>query len=99
MGSLGVPLTSLHRNVARYLFLDTHLYLSNDFAFHALALDEHRKQFDVLDSHCGQCSSRGSSVAYVGTGRTALVRGCTRKRWRWLSKRYSRPSAAEVANG
>jgi uncharacterized protein (DUF2235 family) len=46
VGSLGNPLTSLRRNVIRYLFLDTHLYHSNEFAFHALALDEHRRQFE-----------------------------------------------------
>ena len=45
VGSLGNPLVGLRRNIARHLFLDTHLYLSNQFAFHALALDEHRAQF------------------------------------------------------
>ena len=33
-------------NINRYRFLDTHLYRSNEFAFHALALDEHRAQFE-----------------------------------------------------
>jgi hypothetical protein len=37
---------SLRRNVTQYLFLDTHLRLSNEFAFQAVALDEHRKQFE-----------------------------------------------------
>jgi uncharacterized protein (DUF2235 family) len=46
VGSLGNPLAGSRGNVARYLFLDTHLYLSNEFAFHALALDEHRRQFE-----------------------------------------------------
>ena len=45
VGSLGNPLVGLRRNIARHLFLDTHLYLYNQFAFHALALDEHRAQF------------------------------------------------------
>jgi uncharacterized protein (DUF2235 family) len=46
VGSLGNPLAGLRKNIARYRFLDTHLYRSNEFAFHALALDEHRKQFE-----------------------------------------------------
>jgi uncharacterized protein (DUF2235 family) len=46
VGSLGNPLTSLRKKVDRFLFLDTHLYLSNEFAFQALALDEHRSQFE-----------------------------------------------------
>lgn len=46
VGSLGNPLAGLRRNIARHRFLDTHLYRSNEFAFHALALDEHRKQFE-----------------------------------------------------
>lgn len=46
VGSLGNPLARPSKNVARYLFLDTHLYLSNEFAFHALALDEHRRRFE-----------------------------------------------------
>ena len=47
VGSLGKPFAVGTRgNVSRYLFLDTHLYLSNEFAFHALALDEHRRQFE-----------------------------------------------------
>jgi uncharacterized protein (DUF2235 family) len=46
VGSMGNPLAGLRRNISQYRFLDTHLYLSNEFAFHALALDEHRKQFE-----------------------------------------------------
>jgi uncharacterized protein (DUF2235 family) len=46
VGSLGNPFARLRKNIVRYRFLDTHLYLSNEFAFHALALDEHRKQFE-----------------------------------------------------
>jgi uncharacterized protein (DUF2235 family) len=46
VGAMGNPLAGLRRNISRYLFLDTHLYHSNEYAFHALALDEHRKQFE-----------------------------------------------------
>ena len=37
--------------VHKYRFLDTHLRLDNEYAFHALALDEHRQELrtDVLD--------------------------------------------------
>ena len=46
VGSLGSPIASLKKKVAQYLFLDTHLRLNNEFAFHALAIDEHRKSFE-----------------------------------------------------
>jgi uncharacterized protein (DUF2235 family) len=46
VGSLGSPLAPLKRKVAKYLFLDTHLRLNNEYAFHALAIDEHRKPFE-----------------------------------------------------
>jgi Uncharacterized alpha/beta hydrolase domain (DUF2235) len=46
VGSLGSPLARLKRKVAEYLFLDTHLRLNNEYAFHALAIDEHRKPFE-----------------------------------------------------
>jgi uncharacterized protein (DUF2235 family) len=47
VGSLGNPLAvGMRGNINRYRFLDTHLYHSNKFAFHALALDEHRAQFE-----------------------------------------------------
>ena len=32
--------------VHKYKFLDTHLRLDNEYAFHALALDEHRHNFE-----------------------------------------------------
>jgi hypothetical protein len=32
--------------VRKYRFLDTHLRLDNEYAFHALALDEHRRNFE-----------------------------------------------------
>lgn len=46
VGSLGSPVSSMSAKVAKYLFLDTHLRLQNEFAFHALALDEHRRSFE-----------------------------------------------------
>ncbi|MEY9194866.1 uncharacterized protein (DUF2235 family) [Bradyrhizobium ottawaense] len=46
VGSLGLPLASAAGKVRKYLFLDTHLRLDNEYAFHALALDEHRKNFE-----------------------------------------------------
>ncbi|NNM72091.1 DUF2235 domain-containing protein [Enterovirga sp. DB1703] len=46
VGSLGNPLGRMHRKVAKYKFLDTHLRLSNQHAFHAVALDEHREPFE-----------------------------------------------------
>ena len=46
VGSVGNPLSSLRTRVAKYRFLDTHLYRSNTYAFHALALDEQRRAFE-----------------------------------------------------
>jgi uncharacterized protein (DUF2235 family) len=46
VGSLGLPLGSVEAKVHKYRFLDTHLRLDNEYAFHALALDEHRKNFE-----------------------------------------------------
>ncbi len=46
VGSVGNPLTSLGSRVKKYRFLDTHLYRSNTFAYHALALDEQRGAFE-----------------------------------------------------
>jgi uncharacterized protein (DUF2235 family) len=46
VGSLGLPLASAAGKVRKYRFLDTHLRLDNEYAFHALALDEHRHNFE-----------------------------------------------------
>jgi uncharacterized protein (DUF2235 family) len=46
VGSLGNPLAPMKGKIARYLFLDTHLRLQNEFAFHALAVDEQRRAFE-----------------------------------------------------
>jgi len=46
VGSLGLPLGSAAAKVHKYRFLDTHLRLDNETAFHALALDEHRHNFE-----------------------------------------------------
>ena len=43
VGALGVPLPWLHRTA--YPFLNTGLRQNNEYAFHALAIDEHRKAF------------------------------------------------------
>jgi len=47
VGSMGLPITSRHTSYERYKFLDTHLRLQNQNAFHALALDEHRQNFEA----------------------------------------------------
>jgi uncharacterized protein (DUF2235 family) len=46
VGSLGLPVWSMSAKVRKYRFLDTHLRLDNEYAFHALALDEHRRNFE-----------------------------------------------------
>jgi uncharacterized protein (DUF2235 family) len=46
VGSLGLPVWSMAAKVRKYRFLDTHLRLDNEYAFHALALDEHRRNFE-----------------------------------------------------
>ena len=47
VGSMGIPHSSAEAKVHKYRFLDTHLRLDNECAFHALALDEHREDFDA----------------------------------------------------
>jgi len=47
VGSMGIPISSAEAKVHKYRFLDTHLRLDNEYAFHALALDEHRADFDA----------------------------------------------------
>lgn len=46
VGSLGSPFASMRKKVAQYLFLDTHLRVQNEYAFHALAVDEQRRSFE-----------------------------------------------------
>ena len=46
VGSMGIPRGSIEAKVHKYRFLDTHLRLDNEYAFHALALDEHREEFE-----------------------------------------------------
>jgi uncharacterized protein (DUF2235 family) len=47
VGALGVPIHFASSfNVSRYRFLETHLRLTNTFAFQALAVDEHRALFE-----------------------------------------------------
>jgi uncharacterized protein (DUF2235 family) len=47
VGSMGIPRGSAEAKVHKYCFLDTHLRLDNEYAFHALALDEHREDFEA----------------------------------------------------
>ncbi|NOJ39063.1 DUF2235 domain-containing protein [Bradyrhizobium australiense] len=47
VGSMGIPVSSAEAKVHKYRFLDTHLRLDNEYAFHALALDEHRADFEA----------------------------------------------------
>lgn len=46
VGSVGSPIASLKSKVRKYSFLDTHLRVQNEFAFQALAIDEHRRSFE-----------------------------------------------------
>ena len=46
VGSLGSPIASMKSKIVKYLGLDTHLRVQNEFAFHALAIDEQRKSFE-----------------------------------------------------
>ena len=46
VGSLGNPVETMRAKVAKYRFLDTHLRLTNQYAFQALAIDEHRGPFE-----------------------------------------------------
>ena len=46
VGSMGNPLASMRSKISSYMYLDTHLRLKNEFAFHALAIDEQRKSFE-----------------------------------------------------
>ena len=51
VGALGIPFPHI-RALTRsgHQFLDTDLRISNDYAFHALAIDEHREALpDTLD--------------------------------------------------
>jgi uncharacterized protein (DUF2235 family) len=46
VGALGVPFGKLPRlSRSNYAFLETDLRINNDFAYHALAIDEHREAF------------------------------------------------------
>ena len=46
VGQLGLPIVSMRLRIKKYCFLDTHLRPDNENAFHALALDEHRRIFE-----------------------------------------------------
>ncbi|MEH2480992.1 uncharacterized protein (DUF2235 family) [Nitrobacteraceae bacterium AZCC 2146] len=69
VGSLGLPIVSAGGKVKRYRFLDTHLRLDNENAFHALALDEHRKNFEptfwTRTAKTGQGAAAPRSIEHV----------------------------------
>ena len=61
VGALGVPLPRLHRRA--YPFLNTGLRQNNEYAFHALAVDEHRRAFaPTLWSNEGATSAKPRPV-------------------------------------
>ena len=47
VGALGVPISGLPFSQKKYQWHDTELSKSVDYAYHAIAIDEHRKDFDV----------------------------------------------------
>ncbi|MES5481528.1 DUF2235 domain-containing protein [Bradyrhizobium sp. INPA03-11B] len=69
VGSLGLPVWSMAAKVHKYRFLDTHLRLDNEYAFHALALDEHRKDFEptfwTKTVKAGQTGAPDRSIEHV----------------------------------
>jgi uncharacterized protein (DUF2235 family) len=60
VGALGVPFPLVHRLFgSAYEFLNTGLRQTNEFAFHAMAIDEHRKEFaPTLWSNQGATSAK-----------------------------------------
>ena len=66
VGSLGVPFAIYRRYIKReqaYPFLNTGLRQSNEYAFHAMAIDEHRKAFrPTLWSNAGAVNAAPRSV-------------------------------------
>jgi uncharacterized protein (DUF2235 family) len=69
VGSMGIPRGSAEAKVHKYRFLDTHLRLDNECAFHALALDEHREDFDATfwtrTVKKGEAGAPDRSIAHV----------------------------------
>ena len=64
VGSLGSPFAATAKKVTNYMFLDTHLRVQNEFAFHALAIDEQRKSFEpTLWTRTTDNSASASPVA------------------------------------
>jgi uncharacterized protein (DUF2235 family) len=66
VGALGVPLAVYRRYIKReqaYPFLNTGLRQSNEYAFHAMAIDEHRKAFrPTLWSNAGAVNAAARSI-------------------------------------
>jgi uncharacterized protein (DUF2235 family) len=69
VGSLGLPVASAAGKVHKFRFLDTHLRLDNEYAFHALALDEHRHNFEptfwTRTVQTGQASAPDRPIEHV----------------------------------
>lgn len=85
VGSVGNPLSSMRSKVAKYRFLDTHLYLSNTYAFHALALDEHRRAFEA--------------TFWTQTADNDKVATCPRRRLDQVEQRWFAGAHANVGGG
>lgn len=64
VGALGVPFPGFHRLFgSAYEFLNTGLRQTNEFAFHAMAIDEHRKEFaPTLWSNQGATSAKSRPI-------------------------------------
>jgi hypothetical protein len=98
VGSLGLPVWSMSAKIHKYKFLDTHLRLDNENAFHALALDEHRKDFEpTLDQERQNGPGRPGRSA-DRQGRAALVRWRACERRRRIRQRSACPTSSEVAH-
>lgn len=71
VGSLGAPWLNSQDRIERFRFLDTHLRMKNEYAFHALALDEHRRKFEptfwtrTVDNQSGEDVAAGRSLNHV----------------------------------
>ena len=72
-------------------FLDTNLRRSEEFVFHALAIDEHRKAFapTLFTKFDPKDGTQYNSRTHSRSGRTTLVCGGARKRGWWRRQRSS----------
>jgi hypothetical protein len=91
VGALGVPFPLLRRlRGSAYPFLNTGLRLNNEYAFHALAIDEHRKAFAPTRPSTSPCSTAGARI--IPTGHQSCSHGWRRNRsiWERLPARCAR---------